>query len=663
MNPRYTVSVAVYNNLNLTVRCLESVLRCSPPETEIIVTDNASTDATEEYLKSLGTRVGVLKNEKNVGFIAAHNKAAEYATGTYFVVLNNDCQVTTGWLEKLREPFKTDSGVGACGVKDGSCFSLDQEGYGVQANRLEYVEASCAMYPLSLVRKIGLFDSAYRFGYSEDADLSLRLRERGYKLSLVDMPMYHTRSATASMVRREGVDIDGFHAFNHAVLRNRWARYLERRSLHRSILLRRRGAAGDVLMLTPLIHAMKERWAESSIDVVTDVPEILLNNPEVRRLYHTSNAPNYSYDYVFDLNLAYERDPLMHVSKAYAKVCGVEVEDVRPRFYPKRDDREWARHLMADKWAVIHPGRTAWVGRDWSAAKFEKVAEALRARKLHVALVGDSATPYITSMLDLRGKTTISQLGAIMERAEVFVGIDSLPMHLAQATLVPTVGVFGCIEPKYRLLDAPFIVGVQAKNVGCLGCHHVQAGPRTVNDACLRDRVYCMERLEPEQVIEAAFRAIEERKVYLETSKIREKALPYCVGKGVDLGCGRDKIKPDAIGIDDDPWPEVDKVGNITKLDFADGELDYVYSSHALEDQVDTEAVLEEWSRAIRSGGNIVLYLPHKEHYKGVNLDHKHEFMPEDIAGILESMGHKILVNENDVGDNRYSFLIVSQKP
>jgi len=184
-----------------------------------------------------------------------------------------------------------------------------------------------------------------------------------------------------------------------------------------------------------------------------------------------------------------------------------------------------------------------------------------------------------------------------------------------------------------------------------------------VNDACLRDRVYCMERLEPEQVIEAALRAIEERKVYLETSKIREKALPYCVGKGVDLGCGRDKIKPDSIGIDDDPWPEVDRVGNITKLDFADGELDYVYSSHALEDQVDTEAVLEEWSRSVRSGGNIVLHLPHKEHYRGVNLDHKHEFMPEDIAGILESMGHKILVNENDVGDNRYSFLIVSQKP
>jgi len=40
---------------------------------------------------------------------------------------------------------------------------------------------------------------------------------------------------------------------------------------------------------------------------------------------------------------------------------------------------------------------------------------------------------------------------------------------------------------------------------------------------------------------------------------------------------------------------------------FRDGVLDFVYSSHLLEDLVDTEAVLREWIRILRPGGRLIL--------------------------------------------------------
>ena len=92
-----------------------------------------------------------------------------------------------------------------------------------------------------------------------------------------------------------------------------------------------------------------------------------------------------------------------------------------------------------------------------------------------------------------------------------------------------------------------------------------------------------------------------------ETSRSRTTLAPFCEGYGVDLGFGGDPIAPHAIRVDlPRPYTAVGDLsvqlgGDATDLVwFRDGVLDFVYSSHLLEDFDDTERVLREWLRVDR---------------------------------------------------------------
>lgn len=151
-----------------------------------------------------------------------------------------------------------------------------------------------------------------------------------------------------------------------------------------------------------------------------------------------------------------------------------------------------------------------------------------------------------------------------------------------------------------------------------------------------------------------------------ETAKIRERVLEYCQGYGIDLGCGDDKLKSETIGVDLRPLPGVNFIGDATKrLNrwFLDQEFDYVYSSHFLEHLDNPIEALCEWVRILKDEGYLVLYLPHKEHYLEYNPEHKQELDQETVLAWLKSVGDfEIVVNEMDVGKDRYSFLIVAKK-
>jgi ADP-heptose:LPS heptosyltransferase/glycosyltransferase involved in cell wall biosynthesis len=680
--PLYTVSIACHNRLDQTRRCLDSVLASEDSaRTEIIVSDNASTDQTLEYLHQLarsGSPVQALRNDANEGFGKAHNDALYYAQGTYFVVLNNDAAVPSNWLSKMRQCFLDDPLVAVVGV-NGTCKHLNSLGVGGGGfGEPDYIEGSCLMIPVALARRYTLFDPAYRFAYAEDSDLSLRLRKLGYRIAHADIDIAHQAGSTAQLVRAR-VDLDGFHALNHAQLTARWGDYLRTRTLDgQPLVIKRTDAIGDVLMLTPVLHALKSENPHREIVIATNCGEVLRDSPDARPAVRHATIDR-------DLDLCYERSPAEHPTDSFARALGVKGSDYRPRIFPSTAERSWAKRVMpGNRWCVIHPNigqdSKAWPGRNWRADNFNLVAHRLAQGRQRCcpgqqvgsnwrfAVVGGANAPAIPQAhLDLRGRTTLHELAAIIERAALFLGVDSAPMHLARAALVPLVAVFGSINPQLRLSPHRFEAGVTADpmRVGCLGCHHAHEPPRT-SGKCLRDREYCMERLTVERVLEAVPKVLEAKRMYLETSKIRERVLPYLNGKGADLGCGRDPITPDCYAVDDDPWPEVTHQCDIRKLPLKDAELDWVYSSHALEDLYDTEGALAEWLRVLKPGGIIGLYVPHPELYAKTgmaNEEHVHNgFTPEELSALLGSMNCVVLGAYVHDDPGCYSTLVIARK-
>jgi predicted SAM-dependent methyltransferase len=109
-----------------------------------------------------------------------------------------------------------------------------------------------------------------------------------------------------------------------------------------------------------------------------------------------------------------------------------------------------------------------------------------------------------------------------------------------------------------------------------------------------------------------------------ETGRHRALLEKFCVGCGIDIGFGGDPITPGAIRMDlPSPYTSVGRSpvqlgGDCRNLHWLrDGVLDYVYSSHVLEDFPESETlpVLQEWTRVLRPDGRMILLLPDQQRY------------------------------------------------
>jgi predicted SAM-dependent methyltransferase len=162
-----------------------------------------------------------------------------------------------------------------------------------------------------------------------------------------------------------------------------------------------------------------------------------------------------------------------------------------------------------------------------------------------------------------------------------------------------------------------------------------------------------------------------------ETSKCRARLAPFCVGYGLDVGAGGDPISESAVRVDlPHPYARtgihpVQLGGDARCLHwFANGTLDYVYSSHLLEDFEDTKSVLVEWLRVLRRGGRLVLFCPDQRTYEaycrgrgeGTNPHHAHsDFSLQKVQNILKEIGLTNEIHSHDLVDV-YSWELVVEK-
>jgi GT2 family glycosyltransferase len=221
--PVVSIVIPVFNQAGHTVECLASLAaNTAGVPFEVILFDNGSTDATRQLFESV-PRLSYLRSEENLGFVLACNRAAERARGDILLFLNNDTQVTPGWLPPLIDALRQGGAVGAAGPKivfpDGRLQEAgghvlpdgESELVGLfedpelprynRAREVAYCSGVCLAVSTDRFRALGGFDPDLAPAYCEDVDLCLRLRAAGQRVLYVpESVIVHHLSVTAGSV-------------------------------------------------------------------------------------------------------------------------------------------------------------------------------------------------------------------------------------------------------------------------------------------------------------------------------------------------------------------------------------------------------------------------------------------------------------------------------
>jgi len=116
-----SVGVVTWNSRPHVRECLAAVegdRAAGSPIEDVVVVDNASTDRTPEILAREHPSVRVVRNERNLGFAAAANRAVRETRGAHLLLLNPDCRIGAGYVGTLLEALKAAKGrYGAAGGK------------------------------------------------------------------------------------------------------------------------------------------------------------------------------------------------------------------------------------------------------------------------------------------------------------------------------------------------------------------------------------------------------------------------------------------------------------------------------------------------------------------------------------------------------------------
>jgi GT2 family glycosyltransferase/glycosyltransferase involved in cell wall biosynthesis len=242
--PRVSIIIPVFNQALYTYNCLLTVQACDQEiSKEVIIINNASTDETETLLAQLEGAFTIINNSENQGFVQACLQGVKVAKGEFIVFLNNDTQVTPGWLSHMLKRMDTDSEVGITGAQliypsgqlqeAGSIIFNDGSGYNYgrsqnpllpqfnQSREVDYCSGACLMVRKNLYEQLGGFDVRYAPAYYEDTDLCFSARKAGYKVFYChESQVIHHEGVTAGKDINSGYK--AFQAINQKKFVEKW---------------------------------------------------------------------------------------------------------------------------------------------------------------------------------------------------------------------------------------------------------------------------------------------------------------------------------------------------------------------------------------------------------------------------------------------------------
>lgn len=212
MNKVLSIVIPVYNKFNFTKSCINDLLHL-PPDHEIIIVDNASSDETQKTLED-NKEILYIRNSENLGFAKACNVGYGVSSAPNVLFLNNDIRVKSDkdtWTQILLKHCSQ-------GLVGPTMGQLDAHLNFVQeANRVlpgkSYLSGWCLASSKENFKKLEIarkekdsadypqiFSEEFGLAYFEDTDMGFRARKLGIHSEVVEIPVVHFGKQTSKQL-------------------------------------------------------------------------------------------------------------------------------------------------------------------------------------------------------------------------------------------------------------------------------------------------------------------------------------------------------------------------------------------------------------------------------------------------------------------------------
>jgi len=215
MKPKVAIVILNWNGKHFLEQFLPPLLERTPePWARIYVADNGSTDGSVPWLTKNFPDLPLIAFQSNLGYTGGYNRALKQIDATYFILLNSDVEVTSGWLEPLAREMDSMPECGVCMPKilsrvhpgtfeyAGACGGyIDLLGFPFCRGRiLTYIEqdngqydtpaqvfwasGTCMVVRSELYNRLGGLDNLF-FAHMEEIDFCWRAHWAGFSVRIV----------------------------------------------------------------------------------------------------------------------------------------------------------------------------------------------------------------------------------------------------------------------------------------------------------------------------------------------------------------------------------------------------------------------------------------------------------------------------------------------
>ena len=205
--PEYSVIIPVYNRIDEVDDLLQSLSCQTDKDFETVIVEDGSTDPWDATVEKYKDKVDVKYFYKeNEGRSIARNYGMERASGRYFIFFDSDCVIPPFYFERLRKalaekPYDCFGGPDAAHES----FSDTQKAInysmtsflttgGIRGGKVQLEKFTPRTFNMGFSRHVYEKVGGFREMFSEDIDMSTRIRNAGFNIGLIrDTFVYHKR--------------------------------------------------------------------------------------------------------------------------------------------------------------------------------------------------------------------------------------------------------------------------------------------------------------------------------------------------------------------------------------------------------------------------------------------------------------------------------------